>query len=399
MVPTLLLKVLLLLGLTHDVKSFTACNNYRECESVNIGDKQFTCWGHESCTNAVLTGTDSMPRYLDCVADASCESSILDGFQYAYCQGKNSCHSAQLSADHIECGGYGSCQSITDTITARNVYCEGTISCSESDIKSGVTVNCNANKACFNSKIQSKDGIFCNGINSCANTQLQSKMGQITCNGKAACRNSRIDTQDIKAYGQFGAAFSVLTADKIHAMGYYSLLYANIDSLNRNKITVKMYGSVAGYGATMLCQQGSICTLDCKGTGCLHMELICFEGSDCNVLPADCISVQDVDCPVVRESLSIQQDIEFMEYIKQKKNEQIKIFQLYVNELEGNNGLIKTESGKYDLFDVIFKSVLYSNIFTSCVVFVVTLIISVCYYRMKYKDSIYKQIHSTINKC
>ena len=218
---------------------------------------------------------------MNCDGAEACTSSQIIGFQYMYCQGSKSCQSAkQISSDHIECGCADSCKSIDNLIETRNIYCEGSKSCSKSNIKSGVDVSCNGYRSCFKSDIQSMDNIQCNGFHSCSGSKLISKLGEITCNGMGGCHSTQIDTNKLTVYSHYGASYGIINAEMVKGMGYYSLMYTMISSNGRDKIHIKSHGHMAGYGATILCQKGSKCTLECKSTGCVNMILYAYKAQN-----------------------------------------------------------------------------------------------------------------------
>jgi len=397
------------------VESFKACNLYQECQSQNLEDKQITCYGHESCSLSTMTGTDSMPRYMNCDGSESCAESKIVGFQYMYCQGSKSCESArEISSDHIECGGADSCKSIDNLIETRNMYCEGSKSCSKSNIKSGVEVTCNGHKSCFKSNIQCMEDIQCNGVNSCSGSKLISHLGEITCNGKGGCHSTEIDTNTLTVYSHYGASYADINAEMIQGMGYYSLMYTMINSNDRDRIHIKSHAHLSGYGATVLCQSGSKCTLECKSTGCMNMDFVCLYGSKCEVSPNECghrkkVSSDGIECPIWSQSESKDEDKVLMEYIEQRKLDRVDddinnkcLMELKMNDEDGEFGInieslitgfsTKTKGGYHDLIRMIFASIIYSNLFISFIVFMVTFIFSWCFYSMKYRGEIYKQI-------
>ena len=379
----------------YGVLGFTACNLYQECESQIVDDKQITCYGHQSCQSAQLTGISGMPRTMNCNGAESCSLSSMSSFQYAYCQGSKSCHSATtISSDHIECGGLSSCQSVTNLIETRNIYCQGSKSCSKSNIKCGVESVCNGNRACYKSEIQCAESIQCNGIHSCSGSKLISNLGDITCNGKGSCHSTTIETNNVNGYGHYSLSYADINAESIHGMGYYSLMYATIDSDSKEEIDIKSYGHMSGYGATIICQRDSKCILHCKSSGCVNMDFICLAGSQCKV-----ISNELDDGLIWKQSSNEEQDKELLDYVEERKldrkydkiNNQC-LFELSMNDDDDiDNGNV---GNNYDnVINMIFASMIYSNLFISFIVFVVTFVISWFYYSMKYRDNnIYKEI-------
>ena len=61
----------------------------------------------------------------------------------------------------------------------------------------------------------------------------------------------------------------------INARGPHSLNNAIITSGNANLTTLRMEGYFTGVNATFICQKGHFCFIDCYGTGCYGLNLLC----------------------------------------------------------------------------------------------------------------------------
>ena len=127
-------------------------------------------------------------------------------------------------------------------------------------------------------------------------------MATLSCAGSKLRMNVDVgDTFMVDASGYLAAQQAVIYADIVKGTGYHSLVNATIDSIGRDKITVQAYGRNAGYGASVICRDGSECNIDCEGTGCDDMDFICLSGAICNVDPVNCDGIRNkvdgIDCP------------------------------------------------------------------------------------------------------
>lgn len=111
----------------------------------------------------------------------------------------------------------------------------------------------------------------------------------------------------------------------VRGYGYYSLLYATIDSGDNNELSAKLYGVDSGYGANLICRTGATCTLTCKSGACLNLDFICMNGATCSVSPEQCLednsvsSYEGITCPTWKISTSDDDDTTFNAYMDQKE--------------------------------------------------------------------------------
>eukprot|EP01083_Nonionella_stella_P046411 124285_1 len=102
--------------------------------------------------------------------------------------------------------------------------------------------------------------VHCNGFAGCSYSWLQSA-GIVYCGGRDACKWTTIfNANELFSYGSFGAVSSiVMHTPSVYGFGYYSLAFADIDSLNID-IDIRLLGWNAGYFANIICRSGSTCS-------------------------------------------------------------------------------------------------------------------------------------------
>eukprot|EP01083_Nonionella_stella_P268803 909012_1 len=142
------------------------------------------------------------------------------------------------------------------------VHCDGNYSCAHSKIQSQQTI-CNGAYGCHQANITSTGDVHCNGFAGCSYSWLQSA-GIVYCGGRDACKWTTIfNANELFSYGSFGAVSSiVMHTPSVYGFGYYSLAFADIDSLNID-IDIRLLGWNAGYFANIICRSGSTCSLFC----------------------------------------------------------------------------------------------------------------------------------------
>jgi len=222
--------------------------------------------------------------------------------------GEESC--ADIKCETNPCDGAGRITSVED------MTCSGTNSCKESKIKTMASIQCSGNRACYGSRIEARSDTDCNGHYACSNTQITTNH-QLSCNGMGSCYKTNMEiTKTVDVNGYFGASYSTISAAEIHSFGYLSTAFTTIDSEGREQIDIKLFGHYAGYGSSVICRKGSLCSLTCKGTGCKNVDYICLDGSECNVKPSICADdpsvdgIDDIDCPNIVRGLSESDKLE-----------------------------------------------------------------------------------------
>merc|ERR1712032_1813784 len=128
--------------------------------------------------------------------------------------------------------------------------------------------------------------------------------------------------------------WSTVYAENVQGFGYKALQFATIDSMDHSTLNVKMYGYMAGHGATMICRSGSKCELKCESSGCFKMELNCLSDSFCTVTPNECMEdnsvekIDGIDCPIWKTSKSLKNDGKLIKHIEKKHKYHNTLFKL-----------------------------------------------------------------------
>eukprot|EP01083_Nonionella_stella_P034357 94047_1 len=153
--------------------------------------------------------------------------------------------------DYIKCKG--------QALTAQS-YCYGAFSCNAATQFTSSTLytstKCMGSGACsdIKTRLQMTHGLYCQASESCAGS-----MGDVTglrCQGTKSCIDTVLDAKDIVA-----------------GYGYLSLSNAKITSVPPNNLNVALTGHMAGFGSSLECLVGSVCTILCYSTGCYMVEL------------------------------------------------------------------------------------------------------------------------------
>ena len=220
-----------------------------------------SCNQYKACANETLNmeGLGS----INCDGMKSCLSSAFLNFYDVGCNGDSSCSfsSRFVNATNIDtishdCAGYGSCyklSSIYIDISTRSyeIFCEGTLSCSNISLK------------CINNNNDEPIPLVCDGLHSCINISVyQEKQLTIRATSAFELYNSHIST---------GSGGYASVSIESHLYGYYS-----------------------GYGATFACYTAD-CGFHCYGLSCLNLKCSgecwreCGDSSDLN-----CQSTLDV---------------------------------------------------------------------------------------------------------
>ena len=100
----------------------------------------------------------------------------------------------------------------------------------------------------------------------------------IVCSGSNSCENARLEGDKVKVYGMNSASHSGIYASQVIGYGYYSLQFAEIDTMTVAELDVSLFGHNTGYGATIICRSGTDCQLKCKSSGCFGTTFLCITG-------------------------------------------------------------------------------------------------------------------------
>ena len=218
----------------------------------------------------------------------------------------------------VECFNVSACASTTIE-TTETVRCHGYFACPNSSISTTSHIRCHGSYGCYNGQninyhgTDTNDGIECRGLFSCLNANNISSKGFLKCTGESSCSNSNITMNSIfDAELQCSGARScqstrVTTRSNNTIFGFYgSLSGANsvlkVDTGNNEQVLVNFfnfYGGYSGYNTTIICGNGSICYIDCKGNGCNELTAQCESdiNDSCKIIPS-CNSAEKSNmCP------------------------------------------------------------------------------------------------------
>ena len=397
-------------ALTED--AIKECNNYKECAYKTLDDEfGILCNGLSGCSEGVIN-IDQENGYIDCNGQTSCYNAHqLSSQGDILCQGYKSCkYAASLIAEgDIECSGWNSCdhQDKIDTEYKFNsfaqIQCSGSGSCGYNTMSSDADTKCDGDKSCFQSKINSGGDISCDADKSCARSQLFAS-DTVWCNSKGGCYESDITSNILNAYGMYAGHNAEISAQQINGFGHYSLSYAVIDSHNMGKMEVNLFGDMAGYGANIICRENDECNVYCQSSGCNGMNYICLNGAKCHISPSMCSSqhkndgqtVDGVDCPTwkyeisqLEETTDIALKANIIRELENDNDEEVVIGD------ELNDDIVDGLLSGNSVYDVVMndnefkqlivsKSIIYSNVITGFIIFLVTIMMVDCYFRAKY---------------
>ena len=167
------------------------------------------------------------------------------------------------SSGVVQCYGYRSCDSsrINTTHSGGDVYCEGAYSCINSD---GIFVN---------------DNLQCLGLMSCSNSTLTNTNNEIYCHGEYSCFNSIIysyGTNSGENFECFGVGSCMESIIYLKNWILFSAMNAGKDSIihiENNNTVIEFEGAWAGDGATVICDNGYLCHIDCWDNNCNGLTL------------------------------------------------------------------------------------------------------------------------------
>jgi len=141
---------------------------------------------------------------------------------------------------------------------------------------------------------------------SLSNTQSVTADTSIDCWGEASCSeiyqivSPLVECDSLNACKEIKLSqdSSIMSdVNEINGNGMFSLQGAKLYSNSASNNVFGFYGWHAGYGATIYCQNGDICTVYCKNNGCMGLNLICDDGI-CNNVAISCDGLNNV-CPAV----------------------------------------------------------------------------------------------------
>ena len=119
-------------------------------------------------------------------------------------------------------------------------------------------------------------------------------MGErVYCRSRLSCDRATLTISDAAyGYGYKSLASASINAKVINAYGYKSIERSKIDSSNikDNEMIINAFGYEAALRTTIMCRNGSICILNCKGNGCNDISFQCLTGAQCDISPSECIT-------------------------------------------------------------------------------------------------------------
>eukprot|EP01084_Bolivina_argentea_P001742 3215_1 len=306
------------------------CDSHQECKNIQINNDLF-CRGYESCasTSIEISTADAY-----CLGSFGCSDTESFSASNIYCYGDTACANANniIAIDgSITCSGISSCVNVIGDMKAnQNIICAGVNSCSgiNGNIKASGQVSCSGQTSCMDIKgiisgyiiggtatdsmrntiIHADNKAYFSGSYSGSNSQITSG-GNIECDGPYSCAQSKLSaTDDVRLFG-YGAGYKASIKDSlvIYCYGYYAVAYSDIYAVNnKKKVTqIKLYGHYSGYYSNVWCDTNSVCSIFCKGTGCLETNI--FYENDINIVtiePINCLhnqgeSYNDIMCPTL----------------------------------------------------------------------------------------------------
>ena len=138
-----------------------------------------------------------------------------------------------------------------------DIYCRGSFSCSAA------------------TKLSSGDNIRCLGARACAtipDIDYNAGSGQIWCYAAQSCSDSALSMNTVYCYASSSCSRSTISTPSV-IRGYAEYALFN-SSVFMNGGNVELFGSMAGYGATLECAVSSSCNVWCKGSGCIGVTLL-----------------------------------------------------------------------------------------------------------------------------
>eukprot|EP01083_Nonionella_stella_P071033 190498_1 len=180
---------------------------------------------------------------------------IVSGFSQT-CDEPYSCVGQSMSpSDYFMINGYKAAIGPSTSFSGPNqISCRGAYACNSMQfIQSDASVDCKGSASCSNTTINlQRVSIFCYGFRTCAFSILTSK-SNIACYGEQSCAYTRIQATNL-----------------ISAGGSYSLYGSIIESQGVDSI-VGLRGTLAGYGAKLICSTGDLCRIECYAYDSCYM--------------------------------------------------------------------------------------------------------------------------------
>ena len=208
------------------------------------------------------------------------------------CYNKNDCVKAIGEvAGKILCYGDNSCESAHLTLTnGTETRCYGSYSCSNAILamqSSTTDLLCNGLFSCKNAFILRYGGpgnILCRGEGSCFGSTIgttpddtvNNQQLMLSCEGYKSCANASVYTNyNVSLRGAYSATNTVF--NNINA--YVLDTNANASRSNVHVYTYNFEGMYSGYNASIICINGSVCTIKCYVNACNNLTVLCQDAS------------------------------------------------------------------------------------------------------------------------
>ena len=171
------------------------------------------------------------------------------------------------------------CQSLTLS-EGNSIHCRGYHSCDSASILTGVIAQCRSGYACYGASIDlwatSSRAMNCKGGFSCAyvtSVESDNLNDELYCYGDKSCFGiSSIESGYIIECSGFRSCMNsqIFLTNDAYFDGYLS--GQNTDIISRGDITVHFEAPGAGYKATITCNNGHTCTINCYTDACDELE-------------------------------------------------------------------------------------------------------------------------------
>ena len=207
-------------------------------------------------------------------------------------------------SDAYECQNQSLVESSSGSIT-----CSGYFSCAQASLQLDVTANnfCNGAYSCYEAvSMYSNPQTFCYGLMSCAYVGMLESKG-LSCAGELSCYGAT--TRDVLGGGSTNCDGWKSCMDANITQTYYFYTYGAYSAANAlvysyEGANYRLYGPYSMYNATIICDTGYTCTVECRANACNDLTLICEDGSG----PSNGTCTFNVDCSGGAEKSDLCED-------------------------------------------------------------------------------------------
>jgi len=307
----------------------------------------YLCIEEEECSGQSFNGGD----YAQCSGLRGCSNALFTEVGGAYCFGRESCRSGQLTHGAVTCGGKDSCEymqygdagevamdcngngacvnvakdvSWADSDWAQKdrqggtsdsndgsqeFACRGYQSCDSAELLH-VSV-CSGAKSCDYLIMDKTPNVECTADSACILAWFYDNEGSIACDGNGACINGRLFKSDNLYCDGYNSCLSarIYGPNVLYARGENSMDGAVINSCHTQgcdqnpgdtarDITVYAFGKNAMSGSSLRCYGGSTCNVHCHGDACEGLQYICYGGAVCNCDGPGCTMIGEEELEI-----------------------------------------------------------------------------------------------------